>query len=243
MKPGTAAPPLARTGRPAAEWSVTTASRRGQAVGWALAAGLRVRRSLMMSPDDLFDSTTLKALGHPLRLRLLEAIIEQGEASPVALARQLDQPVATVSRHVRLLRDLGFVELTRTVPRRGPVEHFYRAVRLAFIDDAEWSQLPLTLRRGLARQTFRTFFAEAAAAGAAGGFDRPHAHLDRLLLRLDSRGRQELSEALHGLMAQARQIQRRADERRTEGVEDAAAPMRLGLVLFELAEPPDRGGA
>jgi len=188
--------------------------------------------------DDLLDSKMLKALGHPLRLRLLEAIIEQGEASPVGLARQLDQALATVSRQVRILRDLGFVELTRTEPRRGAVEHFYRAVRIAFIDDAEWERLPVALRRGLARQTFRTVFVEAARAGAAGGFDRRHAHLDRVLLALDDTGMQEMSAALHELMERAQAIQGRCDER-TRRQEAGAVRMRLALLLHDAAGPPD----
>jgi hypothetical protein len=154
------------------------------------------------------------------------------------LARQLDRPLATVSRHVAMLRDLGFIELTHTVPRRGAVEHFYRAVRVAFIDDAEWARLPVTLRRGLARQTFRTLFAEAADAGADGGFDRSSAHLDRVQLRLDGAGLRELSEALHRLMTEARAIQLRCDKRWTQDDPEARIPLRLALLLFELVEPP-----
>src|SRR5262245_59589620 len=108
-----------------------------------------------MSAADSFDGRLLKALGHPLRLRLLEAITDAGEGSPVTLARRFKQPLATVSHHIRLLRDLGFLELTRTEPRRGAVEPFYRAVRLPFIDDGQWAQLPVAMRRGLATQTFR----------------------------------------------------------------------------------------
>ena len=188
-----------------------------------------------MSRDDLFDTTLLKALGHPLRLRLLESILERGEASPVELARQLDQRLATVSRHIGILRDLGFVELTRTRPRRGAVEHFYRAVQLAFIGDAEWDTLPLTLRRGLARQTFRTLLAEASSAGTNGGFDHRHAHLCRLLLQLDEVGQHEMSEALHRLMDEAHAIQGRCAGRRPRSGPEQRLPMRLGLLFFEHA--------
>jgi len=83
-----------------------------------------------MNSRDPFDARLLTALGHPLRLRIVEALTEKGEASPIALAREFKQPLATVSHHVRMLRDLGWVELvvrslvaerssTSTVPRRG----------------------------------------------------------------------------------------------------------------------------
>ena len=167
-----------------------------------------------MSADDLFEAALHKALGHPLRLRILESVIERREASPLAISRQLRQPLTTVSRHMRVLRDLGFVELTRTEPRRGAVEHFYRAVQLAYIDEDTSDRLSVPLRDGLVRQTFRKIFSEAAAAGGGGGFDRPEARLVRVPLCLDQDGRAELSAALHELLDEALAIQARVDERR-----------------------------
>jgi DNA-binding transcriptional ArsR family regulator len=165
-------------------------------------------------PDDPIDAGLQKALGHPLRLRLLEAIIDGPEVSPVQLHRRLGVPLATVSRHIRVLRDLGYVELTRTAPRRGAVEHFYRAVKVPFIDNAEWQRLPLALRRGMARQTFRKVFEEASEAGAAGGFDPPDAGVARVPLEIDEIGQRELTEAVYELIRQAEAIRERSDVRR-----------------------------
>jgi DNA-binding transcriptional ArsR family regulator len=196
-----------------------------------------------MSSHDPLDPNLVKALGHPLRLRLLEAIIDDEEQSPVVLARRFGQPLASVSRHVRILRDLGFVELTRTEPRRGAVEHFYRAIRLAFIDDAHWDRMPVALRRGLARQTFRKVFAEASVAGAYGGFDPDYAHLDRIPLELDEAGRREVSEALHDFMRQAESIQRRSDARRsTARPTDNVTSTRIALLHFEAIDPSEPNG-
>jgi DNA-binding transcriptional ArsR family regulator len=167
-----------------------------------------------VSADDLFEATLHKALGHPLRLRILELVIEHREASPLAVSRKLGQPLATVSRHMRVLRDLGFIELTRTEPRRGAVEHFYRAVQCGFIDDHTWERLSVPLRRGIVRQLFRKIFSEAAQAGRGGGFDRAGAHLDRVPLCLDEQGRAELSAALVALLEEALAIQARVDDRR-----------------------------
>lgn len=166
-----------------------------------------------MSREEL-ERDYVKALGHPVRLRLLETIVEQGEMSPVGLARQLGQPLSSVSRHMRMLRDLGFIELVRTEPRRGTVERFYRAKSLAFIDDEDWERLPVTLRRGLARQTFRKLFLDAAEAGAYGGFDDGDAHLDLVPLALDRIGRAEVSQALHACLRTLQEIQVHSDQRR-----------------------------
>ncbi len=193
-----------------------------------------------MSARDPFDRRLLKALGHPLRLRIVEALTERGEASPVGLAREFDQPLATVSHHVRMLRDLGWVELVRTEPRRGAVEHFYRASTRPFIDDETWLALPVPMRRGLARQTFRTIFAEASHAGATGGFDGEDTHLDRMLLELDETGRREVSRVLSGVLEAVQEIQDRTDRRRAGpgGPDGDVATSSMVLLHFLMGDRP-----
>ncbi len=73
------------------------------------------------------DSRLAKALAHPLRVQLLAAL-NQGVASPNELAKKLDEPLTNVSYHVRMLHDLGCIELVDTEPRRGALEHFYRPI-------------------------------------------------------------------------------------------------------------------
>ena len=74
--------------------------------------------------DDL-DAEILGALSHPLRLSVMRAATD--EISPKKLADAFGESVQLVSYHVRILRDAGLLELTRTEPRRGAVEHFYSA--------------------------------------------------------------------------------------------------------------------
>jgi DNA-binding transcriptional ArsR family regulator len=194
-----------------------------------------------MSAGDPFEARLLKALGHPLRLRIIESLIETGEGSPVQLARELGQPLATVSHHFRMLRDLGWVELIRTEPRRGAVEHFYRASTRPFIDDEQWVELPVVMRRGLARQTFRRIFEDASVAGGEGGFDEAGAHIDRMFLELDDTGRRELSETLTGVLERADEIQRRSDARaaRPAGPDGEVTATSLVILHFRLADRPD----
>jgi DNA-binding transcriptional ArsR family regulator len=53
--------------------------------------------------------------------------LRRGEKSPGEMATALGHPLGVVSYHVRMLRDYGAVELTRTEPRRGALQHFYAA--------------------------------------------------------------------------------------------------------------------
>ena len=68
----------------------------------------------------------LETLGHPLRLRIM------GEAAEGFSPKRLSDAfggisVQLVSYHVRKLREAGLIEIAEMVPRRGAVEHFYRA--------------------------------------------------------------------------------------------------------------------
>jgi DNA-binding transcriptional ArsR family regulator len=192
-----------------------------------------------MSGGEAIDGTLVKALGHPLRLRILEVITDRGEASPVTLAREFDTPLATVSHHTRVLRDLGYIELARTEPRRGAVEHFYRAVARPFIDDVEWEQLPVVMRRGAARRLFRQIFSEASDAGRAGGFDESGAVIARLPLELDQQGWRELSELLADTLRRAEEVERRSRERgpAAEAADGPAGSSELAILHFRVGEP------
>jgi DNA-binding transcriptional ArsR family regulator len=191
-----------------------------------------------MGPTASLDPRLLKALSHPLRLRILDLIADHGELSPARIARELGHPLATVSHHTRLLRDLGCVELVRTEPRRGALEHFYRARWLPFLADELWEGLPVALRRGLAAQTFRRIFAEGSHGGAAGGFDRAGAHVDRMPLRLDDRGWVEISELLVGVLERARAIQERSDERGRSDGDGGAGGTRSVLAILHFSAGP-----
>ena len=80
------------------------------------------------------DQRLAKALSSPLRARAL-SLIARGVASPKAIAEELGLDVRTVAYHVRVLRELGCIELTETQQRRGAVEHIYRVADRALGKD------------------------------------------------------------------------------------------------------------
>jgi DNA-binding transcriptional ArsR family regulator len=187
-----------------------------------------------MAGSPPLDEALVKSLAHPLRWRILEILVERGEASPVELARILDQPLATVSHHVRVLRDLRAIELTRTQQRRGALEHHYRALMPAFFDDRQWRLVPALLRRGIAGQLFQRIFTEAAAAGDAGAFDASETHLDRMIVELDPEGWRDASRALTDLLRRIQAIQGESDARRDD--ETQVRVSEIVLMHFEVAE-------
>jgi DNA-binding transcriptional ArsR family regulator len=75
----------------------------------------------------LEDPVWGKAMGHPVRARILRLMREDGELSPVAAFGKIDgASLGTLAYHFRHLRELGLIELSQTVQRRGAVEHRYR---------------------------------------------------------------------------------------------------------------------
>ena len=80
---------------------------------------------LVERPPAVLDWERLaRSAMHPTQLAVLHALMD-GEASPHALARRLDQPLGSVAYHVRRLHSVGLVVLVHTEARRGATEHFY----------------------------------------------------------------------------------------------------------------------
>jgi DNA-binding transcriptional ArsR family regulator len=76
----------------------------------------------------------LRALSHPLRLRIL-ALVAGPPMSSAELARELDMSHAAVSFHVRQLVAAGYLELAETRSVRGGQERRYRQ---RVIRGSEW---------------------------------------------------------------------------------------------------------
>src|SRR3954466_12796337 len=159
------------------------------------------------------DEALLRAISHPLRHRLL-GMLDGRTASPNMLARELGLPLGRVSYHIRLLSDLGAIELVRTEPRRGALEHFYRAVTTVWFSASDWQKLPRSARRGILGQNLQHIFASVTAAADGGGFDRESTVVLRAPLELDEEGLSELSGLLRDSLDRAREINQRAAQRR-----------------------------
>lgn len=137
------------------------------------------------------DPRLLKALGHPLRQRIL-GVLNDRVASPVEISRELGDPLGNVSYHVKMLEELEAIELVRTAPVRGTLEHFYRATRRVELDDAHWARLPLSVRRKLFDQTLQAIWQQVVDAADGTGFDSPRAHVSVTELELDEQGYDEI---------------------------------------------------
>src|SRR4051794_12446240 len=166
-----------------------------------------------------------KALAHPLRARILQRLGER-VASPAGLAAELGAPLGVVSYHVRMLGDYDCVELVRTEPRRGALQHFYRATTRPALDEEQWRTLPAGLRKQLAGDTLQALVDDLAAAADAGGFEDPDLVVTRPPLELDERAFNKLNRLLARTLEQALTIAAQSAARSNPGT--GAFPTELG---------------
>ncbi len=96
--------------------------------------------SFLMKENDFAPVTTpeqFKALGHPMRHRLLFAL-GQGQATISQLAVALGSNKGNIAHHLKVLAGAGLVRPSGTRQVRGGTEQYYqRAVRGLKYDDAE----------------------------------------------------------------------------------------------------------
>ena len=127
---------------------------------------------------NIDDPRYVKALSHPLRVRIL-ALLQERTASPRELAEWLDATLGTVSYHVRALHDFGLIELVRTTQVRGAIAHHYKARVRPRVSDEAWASAAPIVKQAAVGAALQTVDDYARASAAAGGFDRAEAHLSR----------------------------------------------------------------
>ena len=155
------------------------------------------------------DPRVVKAIAHPLRHRIL-AILNERVASPKELADELDERLPNVSYHVKTLDELGAIELVRTEPRRGAVEHYYRALIRPFFDDDSWAELPVSTRRSVISSNLRHIFRDIRAAAEGDGFDDVLTHVSRTPVVLDTKGYEQMTDLLARTLDKVMEIQEKA---------------------------------
>ena len=175
------------------------------------------------------DPRYVKALAHPLRIRIL-AMLGERDASPVQLAEYLDATLGTIAYHVRALEQLGLIELAATRQRRGAIEHIYTACPHPSISEQAWAGAGQIAKQALVGATLAQAGEYATRSATAGGFDRPDAYAGRIALTLDEAGWTEMAEAVKRFREQTADIEQRSLDRiKSEGGPPA---LDVGLVLL-----------
>lgn len=176
-------------------------------------------------------------LGHPLRCRCQTYLCER-VASPNELAQKFGRSIGDVSYQVRVLEEAGCIELVRTEPRRGAVEHFYRATDRTALTATEYAKLSIAERLDFTRGTLRLGFSDALTSAADGTLvRRQDHHVARQLGTVDQEGWEKIGA-----------IYEEAFERANAEIEAAASrmagdpalenfPIRVLTMVIEMPGP------
>jgi DNA-binding transcriptional ArsR family regulator len=153
-----------------------------------------------------------RVMAHPLRMRAL-AILDERVASPSEMARELDAPLGVMSYHVRQLERAGLIELVSTTPRRGALEHHFRAVVRPRVTDADWAQLPEIVKQAIVSSGLQGISERVNAAAAQGGFSRENAQLSKTEMVVDDQGWKQVVKELDRLDERLVKIQQESAAR------------------------------
>ncbi len=183
-----------------------------------------------ISPQQAY----VMALNHPLRITLLTVLTER-PSSPSDLCHELKEPLGTVAYHVRVLRELGQVEIVDEKPVRGALEHFYRAINRPLFHSPDWGEFDPQVRRAISSYGVDAIFKDMSAALAVGSFDsRTNRHLSRVPMLLDSEGWSEAARLFDATLEAVLEIQAKSTGRMAESKEEGVATL-AAIACFERA--------
>ncbi len=182
------------------------------------------------------DQRLVKALAHPLRVEIL-MILNERMASPNELSKELEEGLSQVSYHVKVLKDFECIEMVKTEPRRGAVEHYYRATARAFFTDADYKHLPESIKPGATAAVMRMLMDDVSTSLEGGSFTaRDDMHLSWTPGVVDEQGWTELVELVNETLAGVIKIHETSAKRLSRSGEEAI-PATSVLMNFESLSP------
>lgn len=178
------------------------------------------------------DQRLVKALAHPLRVEIL-AILNERMASPNELSKELDEGLSQVSYHVKVLKDFECIEMVKTEPRRGAVEHYYRATARAFLSDSDWRALPDSVKPGMSASFLNMLIDDVIGALQGGSFDaRDDRHISWTPGVVDEQAWVELTELLEETLKKIIAIQTKAAARLAKSGQEGI-PVTVAMLGYE----------
>ncbi len=197
-------------------------------------------------PRVFIDPRIVRAMGHPVRNDAL-SILNERVASPNEISKELGESVGHVSYHIKVLKECDCIELVDTAPRRGAMEHYYRATSRAFLSAEEWAAIPGSIRPGLSASLLQTMVNDASEALISGSLDRrDDRHMSWTPMIVDEQGWEDATKALEQALERVLEVQAESVDRLTNANEEGV-PVTIAMLGFEAAGPhkqrvvPDKG--
>lgn len=179
------------------------------------------------------NQALVKSLAHELRAEIL-AILNERMASPNELAKELDEGLSQVSYHVKVLKDYEVIRLVKTEPRRGAVEHYYRATSRAYLTDRDWHELPESVRVGMSADLFQMILDDVVASLEGEVFDeREDRHMSWTPMLVDEQGWKDVNGILHSALKDVIKAQE-ASVKRLAKSDEAGFDMSVAMIGYQV---------
>jgi DNA-binding transcriptional ArsR family regulator len=157
------------------------------------------------------------AVGHRIRIEIL-AVLHEGPASAKRLAREVRQPLSTVTHHIEELLADGSIEVARTRMVGNVEQNFYRVIRLPEYSSEEIAELSAEQQQATYSIVLQSMMAEALASLWAGTLlDDPLLTLAWNRIDLDEQARRDLAEEHDRSWRRIHEIAAEAANRRADG--------------------------
>lgn len=180
---------------------------------------------------DIDDPRLVKALAHPIRMKILN-MLDERTATPKELAEALALPLENVSYHVRTLKDFGFIKLERTRQVRGAVEHHYKLAARPRVGSKLWSEVPRVVQEALTDATLNVIVETIGHAALEGRFDSGEAIAVRHSVVLDEDSYKEAFEIVADAATRIEALSERTQKRSKNGDK-----MRVSAAFFLFETP------
>jgi DNA-binding transcriptional ArsR family regulator len=184
------------------------------------------------------DQRLMKGLSHPLRVQIL-TLINERPWSPRELQKELNEGLSQVSYHVKVLKDFELIELVKTEPRRGAVEHFYSPVQRIIIPEGMSAGLPKSARLEMLAKIIRDAERDVRESLKAGAFyEREDFHASWTPMDLDEQGCADLHARADEFLADLLKIESESANRQTG---DTAESIPISVAVFAFGSTRDPG--
>jgi hypothetical protein len=169
-----------------------------------------------------------RALAHPLRVRILQALTREA-AGNEQLSALTGEALAKVDYHLRVLRDCSCIDVVETQAEASAGGSIFQARPEVASSLRSWEQVPGPLREEIAAAFLQGLSGVVVSGLEKGGQHREGPGVIRLELVVDERGWGELRDIFNDPEGPIQSVAARSEERLRAG--DGAALQVLAAAL------------